>query len=176
MGVPGLRELEISAPEPITPAGLAAAQYIAALRQMAHGTRDVLCSDSLCALTLQHAAARSPRSRRRAKARAEVLLRAAEAQECDDLDLRHYGRRRAATHLEEKQYYGASSGQANLLVLADVLSDEASAQRMAVVVAEAVKISAWVIVADQGPRASPVRKTFLDLLEGARVRRLRLPL
>ena len=59
---------------------------------------------------------------------------------------------------------GKLRARRNLLVLVDVLRDEPSAQRMAVMVGEAVKLSAWVILADQGS-PSPWRKAFLELLE-----------
>ena len=62
----------------------------------------------------------------------------------------------------EKKSYGDSIGKSNLLVFTDVLPDEPSAQRMALVVSEAVQLGAWVILADQGP--SPWRKAFVDQL------------
>ena len=168
VGVQSLRDIHISVPEAITPAGLAAAQYIAALPEMAHGTRDVLCSDSLCALTF--AACGSEVTAFQAPGeedRAEALRQMAKAQQLNlatsTFDLMAEGEP-LPIEGEKKRYYGASSGKANLLVLADVLYDEASAKRMAVVVAEAVKISAWVILADHGPPSS-WRKAFLELLE-----------
>ena len=169
MGVESAREMQISVPEAaITPAGLAAAQYIAALPEMVHGTRDVLCSDSLCALTF--AACGSKVTAFQApgeEERAQALQQVAEAQQLHvttaPFDLMADGEP-LPIEGSEKQYYGAASGRANLLLLADCLSDEASARRMAVVVGEAVKISAWVILADQGP-SSPWRELFLELLE-----------
>ena len=62
-----------------------------------------------------------------------------------------------------KQAYGDSIGKANLLVFADILSDEVSAQRMATRVSEAVQLGAWVILGDSAP--SPWREAFLELLE-----------
>ena len=157
----------VSVPEAVTPAGLAAAQYLAALPEMVHGTRDVFCTDSLCALTLSAfgstvAAFSAPGD----EARAEALQQTAESQQLrvatSTFDLMAEGEPLPIVG-REKQYYGDSIGNANLLVFADVLSDEPSAQRMAAVVSEAVQLGAWVILADRSP--SPWRKTFLELLE-----------
>jgi len=157
----------ISLSEAITPAGFAAAQYLAALPDMAHGTRDVLCSDSLCALTMaafgsKVTAFHAPGD----EARAEALQHTAESQQlCLTTSTFDWMKEGEALPIvgRDKQYYGDSLGKANLIVFADVLADEPSAKRMAALVSEAVQMGAWVILADQSP--SPHRKTFLELLE-----------
>ena len=140
---------------------------IAALPEMAHGTRDVLCSDSLCALTMAACGSRVTAFHATGdEARAEALQKAAESQKLR-VATSTFDLMAEAAPLpivgKEKKYYGDSTGNANLLIFADVLSDEPSAKRMSVVVSEAVQLGAWVILADHAP--SPWRKTFLELLE-----------
>ena len=162
-----LIELKVPSGIPVTPAGLTAAQYVAALPEMAHGTRDVLCSDGLCALTL--AACGSNVNAFHAvneEARAKALKEMAESQQLrlatSTFNLMQEGAPLPIVG-QEKTYYGDSGGNSNLLIFTDVLSDEPSARRMSVVVSEAVKLGAWIILADPAP--SPWRKTFLELLE-----------
>lgn len=162
-----LHLMDISVPEAVTPAGLAAAQYIAALPEMAHGTRAVLCSDSLCALTMAACGSRVTHFHAPGdEARAEALLETAELQQLP-ITSTTFDLMAEAEPLpivgREKKYYGDGTGNANLLIFTDVLSDAPSATRMAMVVSEAVQLGAWVILADQAP--SPWRKTFLELLE-----------
>ena len=94
---------------------------------MVHGTRDVWCTDSLCALTM--AACGSTATAFHApgdEARAEALKQTAEAQQLPvatlAYDLMAEGEPLPIVG-REKQYYGDSIGNANLLVFADVLSD-----------------------------------------------------
>ena len=127
----------------ITPASLAVAQYIAALPEVALLSRNVLCEDEVCAMA---AAAASGKVNRTWLNQFDM----------SDLDapLPMVG--------QTKPAYGTAVGVANLIVLVDILADDEIARCMAVRVAEAVKLGAWVIVGDA---ASASRQTFLDVLE-----------
>lgn len=159
--------MEVTVSEPFTPASLAAAQYLAALPEMAHGTRDVLCGDGLCALTLAACGSKVDAFRAPGEdASAQALRQVAEEQRLDvtlkTFDLMAEGEPLPIVG-REKRYYGDAGGNSNLLVFTDALPDEPSARRMSVVIADAVKLGAWVILAD--PEPSPWRSTFLELLE-----------
>ena len=133
-------------------------------QELALPSRKVLCFDPLCALTAAACGGKVTSFHTTAEA-LELMERAAEAQQLSlatsKLDLMS-AEEPLPIDDQTAPTYGTATGIANLVILTDVLADEVSSSRMAARVAEAVKLGAWVLLADQKPSC---RQTFLDLLE-----------
>jgi len=159
--------MPIAVPGAISPASLAIAQYLAALQhdtELALPNRKVLCFDQLCALTAASCGGTVTFFDTDTRT-LEVTQRAAEAQQLSlktsTLDLKAVAEPLPIDD-QTAPTYGTATGIANLVILSDVLADETSAQCLATRVGEAVKLGAWVLLADEKPSC---REAFLDLLE-----------